>query len=319
MEYLIQFLNNLTADPAQTRWLFMGTVGAAMTLFGLAVLFLAAGLFDPMKRRLQSVSGKQVEGNSGTRAVTEALEPIAPYFLPHKERERTKIRAKLTHAGYRSQNAFMTFFALKLLLAIALGLGVLLVAPFFPRFTSTEVVFGAVIGAFIGVVLPNIILARKVEKRKRQIIHAFPDALDLLVACTEAGLGLNAALQRVANELHVSYPSLAQELTLVNAEIRAGVDRAEALRRLSDRTGVEEIRGLVSLLTQSLRFGTSVADSLRIYAEEFRDTRMQTAEEQAAKIGTKMIFPLVLCMFPSFFVVAIGPALLGVLRALGAL
>ena len=141
--------------------------------------------------------------------------------------------------------------------------------------------------------------------------------MDLLVVCVEAGLGLAAAIQRVADELAISHPELASELFIVNAEIRAGVERVRALQGLADRTGLDDIRGLVSLLAQSLRFGTSVAETLRVYSDEFRDKRMQRAEEQAAMIGTKLIFPLVLFLFPSFFLVMIGPAILGVLAALG--
>jgi tight adherence protein C len=166
-------------------------------------------------------------------------------------------------------------------------------------------------------VLPNIILERLIKKRQKQIYNGFPDMLDLLITCIEAGLGLNAALNRVAEECVFSYPALAQELALVNAETRAGVERIEALKNLAARTGLEEIRSFVSFLAQSMRFGTSITDTLRIYAEEFRDKRMQRAEEMAAKVGTKMIFPLVFCILPSFFLVAIGPAILGVLKALG--
>jgi tight adherence protein C len=138
-----------------------------------------------------------------------------------------------------------------------------------------------------------------------------------LVVCVESGLGLAPALQRVADELSVSHPELGTELTLVNAEIRAGVERTQALKNLADRTGLEDIRGLTALLVQTMRFGTSVGDALRVYAEEFRDKRMQAAEEQAAKIGTKMIFPLVLCLFPSFFLVAVGPAVLRLIAVFG--
>ncbi len=126
-------------------------------------------------------------------------------------------------------------------------------------------------------------------------------------------MGLNPALQRVAEELDVSHPELAAEFSLVTAEIRAGIDRVESLKNLAKRTGLEDINGMVSLLAQSMRFGTSVAETLRVYSEDFRDKRMQAAEEEAAKIGTKMIFPMVLCLFPAFFVVAIGPAILKVL------
>jgi tight adherence protein C len=160
------------------------------------------------------------------------------------------------------------------------------------------------------------VLSWWIERRQREILNGFPDALDLIVACTEAGLGLNAALQRVANDIAVSHPELSSELALVNSEIRAGVERVTALRNLATRTGIEDIRGLVSLLSQSLRFGTGIAETLRIYAHDLRDKRMQRAEEEAAKIGTKMIFPLIFCMFPAFFVVMVGPAVIGVLRVL---
>jgi tight adherence protein C len=148
------------------------------------------------------------------------------------------------------------------------------------------------------------------ENRIKKLRDGFPDALDLLVVCVESGLGLTAAIQRVADELGVSHEELAMELSLVSAETRAGMERSKALRNLAERSGLDDIRGLVSMLIQAMRFGTSIADTLRVYSEEFRDRRMQKAEEQAAKIGTKLLFPLVFCLFPSFFLVAIGPAIL---------
>jgi tight adherence protein C len=160
-----------------------------------------------------------------------------------------------------------------------------------------------------------VFVERRIANRQRQIMRGIPDALDLLVTCTEAGLGLNQALQRVADEIRVGYPELSNELDVVNAEIGAGVDRGQALAGLHARTGLKEIRGLVSMFNQTMRFGTSIADALRTYAEEFRDRRTQAAEEKAAKLGTKMIFPLVLCFFPAFFVVAIGPAGIKIIRA----
>ena len=149
----------------------------------------------------------------------------------------------------------------------------------------------------------------------RRLRHGFPDALDLLVVCVESGLGLGPALQRVADELGVSHPELSLELATVTAEMRAGIQRETALRNLAERTGLSDIRGLVGLLVQSMRFGTSVADALRVYSEDFRDKRMQAAEEQAAKMATKLIFPLVLFMFPVFFIVATGPAALRIIDA----
>ena len=139
----------------------------------------------------------------------------------------------------------------------------------------------------------------------------------MLVICVEAGLGLTGAIARVADELKYSRPELAAELDIVNAEMRTGVDREVALENLNARTGLVEIRGLVSLLVQTLRFGTGIADSLRVYSSEFRDQRMQAAEERAGKIGTKLIFPLIFCEFPAFFLIAVGPAALLLMESFG--
>lgn len=168
----------------------------------------------------------------------------------------------------------------------------------------------AVCASAFGLIVPSMVLDKLVARRIKKLRDGFPDALDLLVVCVESGLGLSQALQRVADEIVVSHPELALELAVVNAEIRSGVDRVEALKHLGERTGLEDIKGLVSLLVQTLRFGTGIADSLRVYSAEFRDKRMQRAEEQAAKMGTKMIFPLVLFLFPGFFVIVVGPAVL---------
>jgi tight adherence protein C len=180
---------------------------------------------------------------------------------------------------------------------------------------TQSVVIYAVMGAAVGMLVPNYLLHRRVQSQMRKLRHGFPDALDLLVVCVESGLGLGPALQRVADELGVSHPELSLELATVTAEIRAGVPRETALKNLADRTGLTDIRGLVSLLVQSMRFGTSVADALRVYSDEFRDKRMQAAEELAAKMSVKLLFPLILFMFPIFFIVAIGPAVLRIIDA----
>jgi tight adherence protein C len=159
----------------------------------------------------------------------------------------------------------------------------------------------------------------RVKKRQKDLQLALPDALDLLVICVEAGLGLNQALMRVAEEIrHVSRLT-AEELALVNLEIRAGTPRELALRHLSDRTGVEDLRSLVTMLIQTDRFGTSIAQSLRVHSDTLRMKRRQRAEEAAAKTTIKMIFPLVFCIFPAMFVVLLGPGLIMIVRALGAI
>jgi len=186
-----------------------------------------------------------------------------------------------------------------------------------PDMSGAEILFSVCLGFAVGMIIPSYVLDKKINNRKQKIINGFPDMLDLLVACSEAGLGLNAAIQRVSKEIHLAHPELARELKIVNSEMLAGIDRIDALKGLSARTEIDEISGFVAMLCQSVRFGTGIAVTLRVYADEFRDKRMQKAEEAAQKVGTKLLFPLVLCMFPCFFIVAVGPAALSILKAFG--
>jgi tight adherence protein C len=316
MEYLAQFFSQIASDPAQARWLLAGSIGLAAALFGLSVLVVVTGVFDPFRRRLQAVTGVSGGDRGGFAHLWKMVEPIGTYVLPKSDVERSSMRAKLVHAGFSSDRALLSFYAAKVMLLIVVTAVVVLGATFFPGLGTTQVMMAALYAGGVAIFLPNLYVTRRAERRKREIMNGFPDALDLLVTCTEAGLGLNAALQRVGEELVVSHEALASELALVNAAIQAGVERTDALKALADRTGLDDIRGLVSLLCQSVRFGTSIGDTLRIYSEEFRDKRMQRAEEAAAKIGTKMIFPMVFCLWPSFFLVAVGPAVLAVMRVM---
>ncbi len=205
------------------------------------------------------------------------------------------------------------FYATKIVLAITLPMIVLVVSPLVPDLTMQMQLISIAGAAGLGLLAPNMVLERLMQQRMKKLRNGFPDALDMLVVCVEAGLGISQAIQRVSDEIGVSHPELAEELALVNAEIRAGVDRVAALKNLAHRTGLDDVQGLVSLLVQTLRFGTSIAESLRVYSVEFRDKRMQKAEEQAAKIGTKMVFPLVVFLFPCFFLVSVGPAVVGLM------
>ena len=241
------------------------------------------------------------------------MDPLAKYLVPKRSAERETAQAHLVQAGFRSPNSLRNFYGAKAILALTLPIVLLVASRWMPQVSMNTIIFAAVLLAFTGVRLPDNVLGYLREQRIKRLRNGLPDALDLLVVCVESGLGLAPAIERVARELEFSHPELAQELALVNAEMRAGVERPVALRNLAARSGVEDISGLVGLLIQTIRFGTSVAEALRVYAEEFRDKRMQKAEELAAKIGTKMIFPLVLCLFPSFFIVAIGPAVLRII------
>ena len=218
-------------------------------------------------------------------------------------KEMGSLRLRLVQAGYRRDEALTIFFGIRVAFAL------LLFAVLLDRRSSrgrTSRWRSAALG--LGYILPGMVLARIAKRRAHRIRLSLADMLDLLVVSVEAGLGLDQALQRVGQELAFAYPELSDELRLINLELRAGKPRSEALRNLADRTGVDDLSSLVTMLIQTDKFGTSVAQSLRVYSETLRTKRRQRAEEAAAKTGVKMVFPLVICIFPAIWVVTIGPA-----------
>ncbi len=221
---------------------------------------------------------------------------------PKPSRELGKLKERLIFAGYRGPEALTVFFGIRLGLAITLF--VLGTSPFIPRSS----LLAGLAGAVLGYLLPSMALGRMAQRRQHRIRLSLPDALDLLVVSVEAGLGLDQAIQRVGDELAFAHPELSGELRLINLELRAGKGRAEALRNLAERTGVDDLSSLAAMLIQTDKFGTSVARSLRVHSDTLRTKRRQRAEEAAAKTGVKMVFPLVLCIFPAIWVVTIGPA-----------
>lgn len=288
---------------------------AAAFTVSFAALSWWAEFRDPAQQRLAGLAaGAQTSVLAQPRWL-ERLAPLSRWLMPAGGRERKRLESMLGLAGFRGPKALRIFFGVKMLLAVSLPLVWAFFAAWLPKLSANQIIWVAYALIFVGLVAPNRWLAYRVELRQRRLREGFPDALDLLVICVEAGLGLTAAIERVAQELRFTHPELAAELALVNVETRAGIDREVALHNLNERTGLPEIRGLVSLLAQTLRFGTGIADSLRIYSAEFRDQRMQHAEERAAKIGTQLIFPLILCLFPSFFAVAVGPAAIRLIEA----
>lgn len=215
----------------------------------------------------------------------------------------------LMHAGYRNPGAVTIYVASRVLLGVGLAVVGFLGSTYLAR-PATQVLMWTLTAGLIGWMLPFMIVKSKKKKRQRAIERALPDALDLLVVCVEAGLGLNQALNRVADEIDRICPPLSDELTVANLEIRAGTPRDEALRHLGERTGVADIRALMTMLIQTDRFGTSIANALRIHSDSLRTKRRQRAEEKAAKTSVKMIFPLVLFIFPATSVVILGPGLI---------
>lgn len=320
MDYLLSLLDSVVGNPELARVLFISAVGLSALLALVTVGLLVVGLQNPVQRRLNVLKRSHASvGRGAPSSLQLMLEQVGERFAGNQDWHSSPTRTLLVHAGYRQPSAAQAYWAARLLLILVLVGVAVLALPFLKGASFLQASLLLVGAAGVGWIVPAVYVDKRKQARMRSLRAAFPDALDLLVVCVESGLALPQSIERVAEELSVSHGELAEELALVNAEIRAGISSTEALLHLADRTGLEDINGLVSLLAQSIRFGTSVADTLRIYAEEFRDRRTQAAEEQAAKLGTKLIFPLIFCLWPSFFLVVIGPVIVGVLKAFGRL
>ncbi|ATE79106.1 MULTISPECIES: type II secretion system F family protein [Pseudomonas] len=318
MDFLLGLFSRVTGNEEMGRLLFIGAIGLSTVLAVVAVILLMLGLQDPVQRRLELIK----RGHLGNTASQEApsnlqllLERVGQRFASAESAKASVTQTLLMHAGYRSSSAVQMYWAVRLLLPLVLVGIALLLLPIIPKVSLNQGLLLVAVAAGIGWLVPALYVDKRKQMLQGRLRAAFPDALDLMVVCVESGLALPTTIERVAEEMSVSQVELAEELALVNAQIRAGIPSTEALKQLAVRTGLEDVQGLVSLLAQSIRFGTSVADTLRIYADEFRDRRTQAAEEMGAKVGTKLIFPLIFCLWPSFFLVAIGPAIIGVLRA----
>ncbi|HEY1391896.1 MAG TPA: type II secretion system F family protein, partial [Methylibium sp.] len=256
-------------------------------------------------------------GEQWLRWLADLTRPIGKLSMPEEGFEKSSLRLRFIHAGMRNPMAASIFFGLKTLLTLGLPtLAFVLLALSGSPLRGNNLLLVMLAMATLGYYGPNLVLSHLVMVRQREIFETFPDALDLMTVCVEAGLGTEAAMMRVADDLQFKSPALAEELRLVNLELRAGSDRERALRNLAIRTGVEEVDGFVTMISQAERFGTSIAASLRIHAEMLRTRRRQRAEEAAAKIALKLLFPLIFCIFPSLMVVLMGPAMIQIYRVL---
>jgi tight adherence protein C len=263
--------------------------------------------------RLRDVVGLQADAgvdDSSERQIVDFLKRIGER-VPKSLKELSKLQLRLVQAGYRGSEALPVFLGIRVgcaLVAFGVCMTPLLMRPS---------LIMALPAMGLGYVFPGMVLARKAKKRQHRIRLSLADALDLLVVSVEAGLGLDQALARVGQELAFAHPDLSSELRLVNLELLAGRGRSEALRNLADRTGVDDLSSLVAMLVQTDKFGTSVAHSLRVFSDTLRTKRRQRAEEAAAKTGVKMVFPLVVCIFPAIWIVTIGPAAIRFIQVLG--
>ena len=275
-----------------------------------AYIAFAPSLAGHVERRLAEIGGATVQVEPPSWEKLSATFKRMGRVAPQSPSEMGKLQRRLVAAGYRNNEALIVFLGIRV--ACAALLFAVLATPLFVR-PNIMLAFG---GAGLGYLLPNIVLARLEKRRQHTIRLSLPDALDLLVVSVEAGLGLDQAIQRVGDELVFAHPVLCEELRLINFELRAGKPRTEALHNLGERTGVDDVISLVAMLVQTDKFGTSVAKSLRVHSDTLRTKRRQRAEEAAAKTGVKMVFPLVLCIFPAIWVVTLGPAAIKIVQVL---
>ena len=276
--------------------------------FGSALVGAAAYVFLPSRaaaidRRLEELTVAREERKPRFQSLIGMLKRLGEK-APRSPKEMGTLRLRLVQAGFRREEALTIFYGIRVAFAL------LMFAIFATPILMSPNLMLAAGACGMGYVLPGMALGRLAKKRQHQIRMGLPDALDLMVVSVEAGLGLDQAIQRVADEMAFAHPALADELRLINLELRAGKARSEALHNLGVRTGVDDVESLVAMLVQTDKFGTSVAQSLRVHSDTLRTKRRQRAEEAAAKTGVKMVFPLVFCIFPAVWVVTIGPAVI---------
>lgn len=273
-----------------------------------------------LSRRLEDIRQEMLDTDSVPEPVAEQLPLLGrivgwfAFVLPGQAQSDV-VRWDLAQAGFRALEAPRVFAGSRALLTVFFGLLALFVSQWLHR-TQSEVVTLTLVSTAIGYMSPVAFLRWKQARRREDIMLSLPDALDLMVICVEAGLGLNAAILNVGREIRLNSRALSDELRMVNYEMRTGLSRVQALRNLAVRTGVDEVRAFVAVLVQSDRFGTSIAQALRTHALSLRTRRRQRAEEAARKTPVKMVFPLVFCVFPELLVVILAPGMLQLFRAL---
>jgi tight adherence protein C len=302
------------------------TVGVGALFYG--VRYLLASRVNVVKDRAQRAgvgkpTGLMAEVEAEVEARKDPSQGVLQQFLssfsklgrPTGEEELGRLRSHLHHGGFRGELAMATYLVTKMLLGLAAG-GIVLWITSLNNLPLRFTAFYTVLAMTIAFYLPNVWLHMRVENRQAEINHSLPDALDLVVTCVEAGLGLDSAVERVTNEIQLSSQLLSAELAQASLEMKAGMPRGEAFRRMANRTGVEELHNLAAIIIQTDVFGTSVAKSLRVQADAMRIRRTQRAEERAAKVAVKLTVPLVFCILPSLFAVLMGPAVVKIIKVL---
>jgi tight adherence protein C len=310
MDILMQLLTGLMANQQGGQWGVVLLVSGAIFILALALMSLFNDVLDPVRSRFKREVNTGAVSMFEANGISATLRKHNDVFVPSSQPLLQRTATRLHHGGFHGKSSLLHYYAIRMMLMILLPLAVLMTMVLMPGMNGEAVFQFALVAIAIGYMGPSFVLDKIIANRQKTLRRAFPDMLDLLVVCSEAGLSLDAAIQKVVVESGMSQPVLASELEIVIAETRAGIERNKALQRLVERTGVEDIRGLVAALSQSMRFGTSIVETLKIYSEDLRDKRTQAAEEVAAKISTKLIFPLAVCLLPAFLMVVMLPAVL---------
>src|SRR5215831_1101479 len=289
----------------------LATVFAAVAVLMSAVAWWWLESTTPEQRRLRTLF-RTTSGIVSHRSLVAGQHDPAlstlTRLIPKSPKDMSRLQRRLTRAGYPNFRSAVIYALAEILLPIALGLPVLFVLGIGTGWIP------AVALAALGFALPSLWVGHKRSVRQKAIQNGLPDALDLLTVSVEAGSGLDQAIARANEDLRIAHPVLADELRLITTEIRAGKPRLEAFKNFAQRTGVDDVRSLVSMLTQTDRFGTSVGQALRVHAETSRTKRRQAAEERAGKVGVKLVFPLALCLFPALYVVCFGPTVVQIYK-----
>ena len=285
----------------------------------MSIYWFTARPASAISARLESMdpSLSLVENNPVTTMAERVAEPLNR-IAPISAIEAAKLQKQLLQAGYPSQDGPLIFHAIQISLMVGLPILSSTVCILFERPFTSYVLWGAIFAA-IGFFLPRYILWKKILGRQQRIRWALADALDLMVIAVEAGLGLNAALNRVGEELKTTHPDLHNELEMVNLEIRVGRGRDEALRNLAERTGVDDVRSFVALLVQADRYGSSIAKAVRVFADSLRTNRRQRAEQASQKAALKLLFPLTAFLFPVIIMIILAPAIFNLIDIFGGL
>ncbi len=270
---------------------------------------------DPLLRKRRESEGELSGTESMARMFEQAAPSLSKPLMPQNEKDSSKLKDKLSAAGFRGENAAMTFLSIKV---IAMLIGLFAGGGWgLSYYGLTQSTLIRVLGlGGLGFYLPELVLGFLGSRRKSGIFYGLPDALDLMVVCVEAGLGLDQAMRKVSEEMKHSYRVISDEFGLCNLHLQMGRQRAQALQELGQRTGVDDLRSLASVLIQADKFGSSVAQALRVQSDAMRTRRKQMAEEKAAKTAVKLIFPLVIFIFPGIFVILVGPAAITMMREL---